>query len=172
MKANRGWRHCWPELTYVIVYSIPLLPFPAFLTTATPKALLESFRQTTPPGSIINGLPTPHPTADAKFSTRVAVILRVFNGCKTAKHLQYPGQCTSSIVGSMRACKFDWKTTWSSRDTLMIESGKWWTWLICFCRMLIVFCRYDYDPIGCKLIIRITTTLHDTFASDLVTEIK
>jgi len=38
--------------------------------------------------------------------------------------------------------------------------------------MLIVVRRYDYDPIGSKLIIRMTTTLHDTFASELVTEIK
>jgi hypothetical protein len=38
--------------------------------------------------------------------------------------------------------------------------------------MLIVVCRYDYDPIGSELIIRMTTTLHDTFASKLVTEIK
>jgi hypothetical protein len=38
--------------------------------------------------------------------------------------------------------------------------------------MLIVVRRYNYDPIGSKLIIRMTTTLHDTFASKLVTEIK
>lgn len=38
--------------------------------------------------------------------------------------------------------------------------------------MLIVVHRYDYDPIGSKLIIRMTTTLHGTFASELVTEIK
>jgi hypothetical protein len=38
--------------------------------------------------------------------------------------------------------------------------------------MLIVIRRYDYDPIGSKLIIRMTTTLHDTFAAELVTKIK
>lgn len=38
--------------------------------------------------------------------------------------------------------------------------------------MLRVVRRYDYDPIGSKLIIRMTTTLHDTFASELVTQIK
>ena len=54
----------------------------------------------------------------------------------------------------------------------MIESGKRWTQLIGLCRMLIVVRRYDYDPISSKLIIRMTTTLHDTFASELFTEIK
>ncbi len=38
--------------------------------------------------------------------------------------------------------------------------------------MLTVVPRYDYDPIGSKLIIRMATTLHDTFAYELVTEIK
>jgi hypothetical protein len=45
-------------------------------------ALLESFKQTTPPGSIVNGPPTPPLTADAKFSGRVAAILRVFKDYK------------------------------------------------------------------------------------------
>jgi hypothetical protein len=45
-------------------------------------ALRKSFKQTTPPGSIIKGPLTPPPTADAKFSERVAVILRVFKDCK------------------------------------------------------------------------------------------
>lgn len=45
-------------------------------------ALIESFEQNTPPGSIVNGPPTPPLTADAKFSGRVAAILRVFKGCK------------------------------------------------------------------------------------------
>ena len=38
--------------------------------------------------------------------------------------------------------------------------------------MLIVMRRYDYDLIGSKLIIRMTTTLHDTFAAKLVSKIK
>ena len=38
--------------------------------------------------------------------------------------------------------------------------------------MLIVVRRYDYDPIRSELIIRMTTTLHDTFTSELITEIK
>jgi hypothetical protein len=38
--------------------------------------------------------------------------------------------------------------------------------------MLIVVCSYDYDSIGSNLIIRMTTTLHDTFAAELVTKIK
>jgi hypothetical protein len=38
--------------------------------------------------------------------------------------------------------------------------------------MLIVVCRYDYDPIRSELIIRMTMMLHDTFVSELVTEIK
>jgi hypothetical protein len=44
--------------------------------------------------------------------------------------------------------------------------------LVDLCRILIVVRRYDYDPIGSKLIIRMTTTLHDTFAAELVTKIK
>jgi hypothetical protein len=39
-------------------------------------ALLESFKQPTPP--------TPPLTADTKFSGRVAAILRVFKGCKNS----------------------------------------------------------------------------------------
>jgi len=38
--------------------------------------------------------------------------------------------------------------------------------------MIELVCRYDYDPIGSNLIIRMTTTLHDTFASELVTQVK
>ena len=45
-------------------------------------ALLQSFKQITPPGSIINGPPIPPSTADTKFSRRVAAILRVFRDCK------------------------------------------------------------------------------------------
>ena len=44
--------------------------------------------------------------------------------------------------------------------------------MVDLCRMLIVVRRYDYDPIRSKLIIRMTTTLHDTFAAELVTKIK
>lgn len=45
-------------------------------------ALLKSFKQTTPPGSIVKDPPTPPITADAKISGCVAAILRVFEGCK------------------------------------------------------------------------------------------
>ena len=45
-------------------------------------ARLESFKQTTPPASIVDGPLTPPSTADAKFSGRVAAILRVFMGCQ------------------------------------------------------------------------------------------
>jgi len=43
-------------------------------------ALLESFKQTTPPASI--GPLTPPSTTDAKFSARVAAILRAFKSCQ------------------------------------------------------------------------------------------
>jgi hypothetical protein len=45
-------------------------------------ALLVSFKQTTPLGSIMNGPPTLPLIADAKFSERAAAILRVSKGCK------------------------------------------------------------------------------------------
>jgi hypothetical protein len=44
--------------------------------------LLTAFKQTTPPGSIVNGPPTPPLNADAKISGSVAAILRVFERCK------------------------------------------------------------------------------------------
>ena len=55
------------------------LSTPDFLN-ATPMALLESFKQTTPPASI--GPLTPPSTADAKFSARIAAILRAFKSCQ------------------------------------------------------------------------------------------
>lgn len=45
---------------------------------ATPMALLESVKHTTPPASIFDGPLTPPSTDDTKFSARVAVILRAF----------------------------------------------------------------------------------------------
>ena len=69
--------------------SVPLLPSfikihlsTSDLLTATPMALLKSFKQITPPGSIVNGPPTPPLTADTKISGHIAAILRVFEGCK------------------------------------------------------------------------------------------
>lgn len=85
---------CRPELpfsstTTLVVRSLYSLPSiikthistPDFLT-ATPMALLASFKKITPPESIVNGPPTPPLTTDAKFSRHVATILRVFKGCK------------------------------------------------------------------------------------------
>lgn len=75
--------------TTTLVVQVPLLPSiikihlstPDFLN-ATPMALLESFKQTTPPASIVDGPLTPPSTADAKFSARVAAILRAFKSCQ------------------------------------------------------------------------------------------
>lgn len=52
------------------------------LPSATAMALLESFKQTIPPASIVDEPLTPPSTADAKLSTCVAAILRVFKSCQ------------------------------------------------------------------------------------------
>lgn len=81
---------CVPAVTTFLQHnntgcSVPLLPLLIKIhlstldfLTATPMALLKSFKHTTPPGSIANDPPTPPLTADAKISGRVAAILRVF----------------------------------------------------------------------------------------------
>lgn len=70
---------------YILPSFIKLhLAFSDFLA-ATPMALLRSSEQTTSSESIINDLPTPPLTANAKIPGRIAAILRVLkaykNGC-------------------------------------------------------------------------------------------
>lgn len=119
-------------------------------------ALLELIKQTTPPGIIINGPPTPPLTADAnaKSSRRVATILRVFKDCKNGRPPKVPWtvyKLNSEEYQDLQHQLKDDSELWGYVDDTV---------------------RYDYDPIGSKLIIRMSTTLHDTFASKLVTEIK
>jgi hypothetical protein len=45
-------------------------------------ALLESYKQTTPSASIVDGPLTPPSTGDGKFSARVEAILRAFKNCQ------------------------------------------------------------------------------------------
>lgn len=136
-------------------------------------ALLELIKQTTPPGIIINGPPTPPLTADAnaKSSRRVATILRVFKDCKNGRPPKVPWtvyKLNSEEYQDLQHQLKDDSELWGYVDDTVrsvIDSfdGSW---------ILTVIHRYDYDPIGSKLIIRMSTTLHDTFASKLVTEIK
>ncbi|CAG8974029.1 hypothetical protein HYALB_00008578 [Hymenoscyphus albidus] len=115
-------------------------------------ALLDSFKQTTPPASI--SPLTPPSTADAKFLARVAAILRAFKSCQNGYPPSVPWTVYKLNSGEyedlQRRLKDDVEL-WGYVDNRV---------------------RYDYDPISSTLIIRMTTTLHDTFAAELVTKIK
>ncbi|KAH8726976.1 hypothetical protein GQ44DRAFT_758501 [Phaeosphaeriaceae sp. PMI808] len=117
-------------------------------------ALLESFKQTTPLGNIVNGPPTPLLTADAKCSQRVTAILRVFKDHKNGYPALEPWTVYKLNSGEyedlQRRLKDDVELWGYVGDKV----------------------RHDYDPIRSKLVIRMETTLHGTYASELVTEIK
>ncbi|TAQ83685.1 hypothetical protein B7494_g7995 [Chlorociboria aeruginascens] len=121
--------------------------------TATNMAL-QSFKQTTPSVSIVHGPPTPPLTADVELSGCVAEILRVFKGCKNG----HPPSGTWTVFKLNTGEYEDLQRQLKDDEEL---------WGYVHDKV-----KYDYDLIGSKLIIRMGTTLHDTFALELTEEIK
>ncbi|CZR64903.1 uncharacterized protein PAC_14803 [Phialocephala subalpina] len=116
-------------------------------------ALQASIKKITPPGSIINGPPTP-PLTDTKPAARVARILRAFRDCQNGAPPRSP----------WTACKLS-----SEEYEELLDQLKHDELLGGFVADKV---RYDYDPIQSKFILRMPTILHDTFISRLVTEIE
>ncbi|CZT48682.1 uncharacterized protein RSE6_09421 [Rhynchosporium secalis] len=117
-------------------------------------SLLNLTHQITPPGSIVSDPPTPPLTTDAKISGRVAAILRVFEGCKNGYPPSEPWT--------------EYKLSSEEHEDLqrrLEDDVELWGYVH-------DKVRYDYDLIRGKLIIRMPTTLHNTFACELVTAIK
>ncbi|KAF2761483.1 hypothetical protein EJ05DRAFT_536253 [Pseudovirgaria hyperparasitica] len=117
-------------------------------------ALLDLSQQTTPPASIVDGPPTPPLSADAKSSARVVAILCAFKSCQTG----YPPSVPWTVY------KLDSGEYEELQRRLKDD--------VELCEYVDDKVRYDYDPVGSRLVIRMPTTLHDTFSSELVADIK
>ncbi|KAG0653111.1 hypothetical protein D0Z07_9397 [Hyphodiscus hymeniophilus] len=114
---------------------------------------MAAIKKITPPGSIVNGPPTP-PLTDTKPAARIASILRVFRDCQNG--------------APPRSLRTSYKLNSSEYEDLLHQL-KHDELLGGFVADKV---RYDYDPIQSRFTLRMPTTLHDTFISRLVTEIE